>query len=33
MYQACPRMDLREAERLEASVINLPSSPKLAGTD
>jgi perosamine synthetase len=29
MYANCPRMDLPVAERLEASVINLPSSAKL----
>ena len=30
MYAACPRMDLAVAERLEASIVNLPSSAKLA---
>lgn len=30
MFSACPRMDLSEAERLEARVINLPSSPFLS---
>jgi perosamine synthetase len=30
MYQDCPRADLSVAEALEASLINLPSSPKLA---
>jgi perosamine synthetase len=30
MYGACPRADLAVAETLEARVINLPSSPKLA---
>jgi perosamine synthetase len=29
MYAACPRMDLSVAEQLEASIINLPSSPFL----
>ncbi len=29
MYAACPRMPLPVAERLEASVVNLPSSAKL----
>jgi perosamine synthetase len=29
MYRACPRSDLSVAERLEARVINLPSSAKL----
>lgn len=29
MYQACPRMDLSTAERLEAAVVNVPSSPRL----
>jgi perosamine synthetase len=29
MYSGCPRSDLAAAERLEASVINLPSSAKL----
>ena len=31
MYAACPRMPLPTAESLEARVINIPSSPKLAG--
>ena len=31
MYAACPRAQLPVAERLEASVINLPSSAKLGG--
>jgi perosamine synthetase len=31
MYAACPRMPLLTAESLEARVINIPSSPKLAG--
>ena len=30
MYRACPRSDLSVAEDLEARVVNLPSSPKLA---
>ncbi|MEI7431351.1 MAG: LegC family aminotransferase [Betaproteobacteria bacterium] len=30
MYQGCPRAELFVAEALEASLINLPSSPKLA---
>lgn len=30
MYQDCPRAELFVAETLEASLINLPSSPKLA---
>jgi perosamine synthetase len=30
MYAACPRMSLTTAESLEARVINIPSSPKLA---
>lgn len=30
MYAACPRADLTLAEQMEARVINLPSSPKLA---
>ena len=30
MYQNCPRAELFVAEALEASLINLPSSPKLA---
>lgn len=30
MYQDCPRADLSVAESLESSLINLPSSPKLA---
>ncbi len=29
MYAACPRMSLATAERLEASIVNLPSSAKL----
>jgi len=29
MYKACPRMDLPVAERMEASVVNLPSSARL----
>jgi len=29
MYQDCPRAELFVAEALEASLINLPSSPKL----
>lgn len=29
MYSACPRADLRVAERLEQAVINVPSSPRL----
>ena len=29
MYGACPRADLGTAEQLEATVINLPSSPRL----
>lgn len=29
MYDACPRMNLETATRLEASIINLPSSAKL----
>ncbi|TDM09561.1 MAG: aminotransferase DegT [Ideonella sp. MAG2] len=32
MYAACPRASLQVAEALEASLINLPSSPKLART-
>ncbi len=31
MYQSCPRAPLPVAEALEASVINIPSSAKLAG--
>ncbi|MEI7967453.1 MAG: LegC family aminotransferase [Betaproteobacteria bacterium] len=31
MYAECPRMPLPTAESLEARVINIPSSPKLAG--
>lgn len=31
MYADCPRADLSCAERLEASVINIPSSARLAG--
>jgi hypothetical protein len=30
MYSACPRSDLSVALRLEASIINIPSSAKLA---
>jgi perosamine synthetase len=30
MYAGCPRADLSCAERLEASVINIPSSARLA---
>ena len=30
MYASAPRADLSVAERLERTVINLPSSPKLA---
>lgn len=30
MYANCPRMDLDVAERLESSIVNLPSSAKLA---
>ena len=30
MYSACPRSDLTWAEKMEARIINLPSSPKLA---
>jgi perosamine synthetase len=30
MYAACPRSDLTLAEQMQARVINLPSSPKLA---
>jgi perosamine synthetase len=30
MYAACPRSDLTLAEQMEARIINLPSSPKLA---
>lgn len=29
MYEACPRMDLRAAQQMEARVINVPSSAKL----
>jgi perosamine synthetase len=29
MYRACPRMDLDVAERIEAQLVNLPSSPGL----
>lgn len=29
MYHACPRMDLDVAERIEAQLVNLPSSPGL----
>lgn len=31
MYAACPRMDLATAESLEMRLINIPSSPALAG--
>lgn len=31
MYAACPRADLAVAEQMEASVVNVPSSAKLAG--
>jgi perosamine synthetase len=31
MYAACPRADLALAERMEARVVNVPSSAKLAG--
>ncbi len=31
MYSTCPRMDLPVAERLEACVVNLPSSARLGG--
>lgn len=31
MYAQCPRMDLSAAEAADRSVINVPSSPKLAG--
>ncbi|MCC6853617.1 MAG: DegT/DnrJ/EryC1/StrS family aminotransferase, partial [Rubrivivax sp.] len=31
MYAACPRMPLPVAESLEARVVNLPSSARLAG--
>ena len=31
MYAACPRADLEVAEQMEARVVNLPSSAKLAG--
>jgi perosamine synthetase len=30
VYSECPRMDLSQAEALEKSIINLPSSPCLA---
>jgi perosamine synthetase len=30
MYGACPRSDLALAEQMEARIINLPSSAKLA---
>ncbi len=33
MYRGCPRMELSVAERLEASVINLPSSAALCRAD
>ena len=29
MYQSCPRMELAEAEALEARIVNLPSSAVL----
>jgi perosamine synthetase len=32
MYQACPRMNLEVAERIEAQLINLPSSPGLVAS-
>ena len=32
MYKDCPKADLSVAEALEASLINLPSSPKLAAS-
>jgi len=32
MYRACPRMDLDVAERIEAQLINLPSSPGLVAS-
>ena len=31
MYAACPRADLAVAEQMEARVVNVPSSPRLAG--
>ncbi len=31
MYRDCPRGPLDVARRLEASILNLPSSPILAG--
>lgn len=31
MYEACPSMDLSAAESLAARIVNVPSSPKLAG--
>jgi perosamine synthetase len=31
MYRDCPRMDLAATEALEARIVNLPSSPALAG--
>ena len=31
MYSACPRADLEVAEQMEARVVNVPSSAKLAG--
>ena len=33
MYSACPRMDLTVAERMEACVINMPSSAKLGSSN
>lgn len=30
-YRGCPAMDLSQAERIERTLINLPSSPKLGG--
>jgi len=33
MYQDCPRMELTVAERVEASIVNLPSSASLCGTE
>jgi perosamine synthetase len=32
MYRACPQMDLNVAERIEAQLINLPSSPGLVAS-
>jgi perosamine synthetase len=32
MYRACPRMNLDVAERIEAQLINLPSSPGLVAS-